>query len=141
MSRIVFFIGEGFRALRRSAAPSLAAIVTVGVTMLVVLLRGGIGAFTWVLAGLIVAIQLSRLFLWVGPFGKVAVAVWAQRPDSLMIGMLAALVSGVATTLVSAIIEPIDRSIPPAMTMIAWAIAASASGMPEIARFWTPVAP
>jgi peptidoglycan/LPS O-acetylase OafA/YrhL len=65
----------------------------VGVTMLVVLVRGGIGAFTWLLAGLIVAIQLSRLFLWVGPFGKVAVAVWAQRPDSLMVGMLAALVS------------------------------------------------
>lgn len=35
MSRIFFFIAEGFRALRRSAAPSLAAIVTVGVTMLV----------------------------------------------------------------------------------------------------------
>ena len=34
MSRIIFFIAEGFRALRRSAAPSLAAIVTVGVTML-----------------------------------------------------------------------------------------------------------
>ena len=34
MSRIIFLIAEGFRALRRSAAPSLAAIVTVGVTML-----------------------------------------------------------------------------------------------------------
>ncbi len=34
MGRIFFFIAEGFRALRRSAAPSLAAIVTVGVTML-----------------------------------------------------------------------------------------------------------
>lgn len=34
MSRVIFFIAEGFRALRRSAAPSLAAIVTVGVTIL-----------------------------------------------------------------------------------------------------------
>src|SRR5262245_8311642 len=34
MGRVFFFIGEGFRALRRSAAPSLAAIVTVGVTVL-----------------------------------------------------------------------------------------------------------
>src|SRR6476620_6470628 len=34
MGRVFFFIGEGFRALRRSAAPSLAAIVTVAVTVL-----------------------------------------------------------------------------------------------------------
>src|SRR5215207_2669184 len=34
MGRIFFFIGEGLRALRRSAAPSLAAIVTVAVTVL-----------------------------------------------------------------------------------------------------------
>jgi cell division transport system permease protein len=34
VSRIFFFIGEGFRALRRSAAPGLAAIVTVAVTVL-----------------------------------------------------------------------------------------------------------
>ena len=32
------------------------------------------------------------------------------------------------TTLVSAIIEPIERSIPPEITMIAWATAARASG-------------
>jgi cell division transport system permease protein len=36
MGRIFFFIREGLRALRRSAAPSLAAIVTVGVTVLLV---------------------------------------------------------------------------------------------------------
>jgi cell division transport system permease protein len=35
MGRILFFIREGLRALRRSAAPSLAAIVTVAVTVLV----------------------------------------------------------------------------------------------------------
>jgi cell division transport system permease protein len=34
MGRVFFFIGEGFRALRRSAAPSAAAIVTVAITML-----------------------------------------------------------------------------------------------------------
>lgn len=34
MSRVVFFVAEGLRALRRSAAPSIAAIVTVAVTML-----------------------------------------------------------------------------------------------------------
>jgi cell division transport system permease protein len=34
MGRVFFFIGEGLRALRRSAAPSLAAIVTVAVTVL-----------------------------------------------------------------------------------------------------------
>ncbi len=34
MGRIFFFISEGVRALRRSAAPSLAAIVTVAVTVL-----------------------------------------------------------------------------------------------------------
>jgi cell division transport system permease protein len=34
MGRVFFFIGEGFRALRRSAAPSLAATVTVCITVL-----------------------------------------------------------------------------------------------------------
>src|SRR5215211_9403037 len=34
MSRITFFISEAFRALRRSAAPSVAAIVTIVVTTL-----------------------------------------------------------------------------------------------------------
>jgi cell division transport system permease protein len=34
MGRIFFFIGEGLRALRRSAAPGLASIVTVSITVL-----------------------------------------------------------------------------------------------------------
>src|SRR5947207_15120265 len=34
MARLFFFIMEGVRALRRSAAPSLAAIVTVSITVL-----------------------------------------------------------------------------------------------------------
>ena len=46
-----------------------------------------------------------------------------------------------ATTLTSAIIEPIERSIPPEMTTIACATAASARGSTEIARPWTPVTP
>jgi cell division transport system permease protein len=36
VGRVFFFIGEGLRALRRSAAPSLAAIVTVGVTVVLI---------------------------------------------------------------------------------------------------------
>ncbi|MEO8092377.1 MAG: permease-like cell division protein FtsX [bacterium] len=36
MSRFTFFVSEAFRALRRQAAPSIAAIVTVGVTTLLV---------------------------------------------------------------------------------------------------------
>ena len=46
-----------------------------------------------------------------------------------------------ATTLVSAIIEPIERSIPPAITTTACATAAKARGSTEIARPWTPAAP
>ena len=34
MGRLVFFISEAFRALRRQAAPSIAAIVTIVVTTL-----------------------------------------------------------------------------------------------------------
>ena len=34
MGRVVFFLSEAFRALRRSAAPSIAAIVTIVVTTL-----------------------------------------------------------------------------------------------------------
>ncbi|MEZ5073960.1 MAG: permease-like cell division protein FtsX [Solirubrobacterales bacterium] len=36
MSRLAFFLGEAYRALRRNAAPSLAAIVTIAVTVLLV---------------------------------------------------------------------------------------------------------
>ena len=46
-----------------------------------------------------------------------------------------------ATTLVRAIIEPIERSIPPPMTQMAWATAAMASGRTEMAKPWTPVTP
>src|SRR5262249_37145140 len=36
MGRVFFFIGEGMRALRRSPAPAVAAVVTVAVTVLLV---------------------------------------------------------------------------------------------------------
>src|SRR5439155_8484652 len=36
MGRVIFFLSEAFRALRRSAAPSLAAIVTVVLTTLLI---------------------------------------------------------------------------------------------------------
>ncbi|HEU4803710.1 MAG TPA: permease-like cell division protein FtsX [Solirubrobacterales bacterium] len=36
MSRLMFFLGEAYRALRRNAAPSLAAIVTIAVTVLLI---------------------------------------------------------------------------------------------------------
>ncbi len=45
-----------------------------------------------------------------------------------------------ATTLVSAIIDAIERSIPPAMTMTACATAANASGSTALARRWMPSA-
>jgi cell division transport system permease protein len=36
VSRLLFFLGEAYRALRRNAAPSLAAIVTIAVTVLLI---------------------------------------------------------------------------------------------------------
>src|SRR5690606_10256720 len=45
------------------------------------------------------------------------------------------------TTLVSAIIEPTERSMPRAMTTTAWATEANASGITEMARPWIPEAP
>ncbi len=36
MSRLPFFLGEAYRALRRNAAPSIAAVVTIAVTVLLV---------------------------------------------------------------------------------------------------------
>jgi len=36
VSRLAFFLGEAYRALRRNAAPSIAAVVTIAVTVLLV---------------------------------------------------------------------------------------------------------
>ena len=49
--------------------------------------------------------------------------------------------STAAITLTRAIIEPIERSIPPDMTTIACATAARARGSTEIARPWMPATP
>ena len=46
-----------------------------------------------------------------------------------------------AVTLVRAIIEPIDRSMPPEMTTMACATAANASGMAPTARPWSCAPP
>ena len=45
------------------------------------------------------------------------------------------------TTLVSAIIEPIERSMPPAITTMAWATAARTSGRTDVARPWIGIGP
>jgi peptidoglycan/LPS O-acetylase OafA/YrhL len=65
----------------------------VGVLMVVALVRGGIRVMMWLLVAAIAAIQLSRGFGITGPVPELAFAVWLQRPDSLMIGMLAALIN------------------------------------------------
>jgi peptidoglycan/LPS O-acetylase OafA/YrhL len=67
--------------------------LVVGVFMVVGLARGWIRPVTWVLIFGVAAIQISRLFAITGPFKQLAFAVWLQRPDSLMIGMLAAIAS------------------------------------------------
>lgn len=65
----------------------------VGVFMVAALMRGGIRAVMWLLVAAIAAIQLSRGFGITGPVPELAFAVWLQRPDSLMVGMLCALLN------------------------------------------------
>jgi peptidoglycan/LPS O-acetylase OafA/YrhL len=65
----------------------------VGVTMVVALARGGIRGITAMLVVGISVVQLSRLFGITGPLEVPALAVWLQRPDSLMIGMLGAIIN------------------------------------------------
>lgn len=65
--------------------------LVVGVFMVFGLARGWIKPVTWLLVGLVAAIQITRLFAITGPFKGLAMAVWLQRPDSLMVGMLAAI--------------------------------------------------
>ncbi|HKY14982.1 MAG TPA: acyltransferase [Microthrixaceae bacterium] len=62
--------------------------LVIGVVMMVVLVRGGIKGITWALLAGIAAIQLSRGFGITGPFPELSFAIWLQRPDSLMIGVL-----------------------------------------------------
>ena len=65
------------------------------------------------------------------------VAATATMPNS----SLAPVMSTAAVTFVSAIIEPIDRSMPPAMTTTAWATAAKATGSAARASESSPAAP
>lgn len=65
--------------------------LVVGVFMVFGLARGWIKPVTWLLIACTLLIQISRLFAVTGPLKGVAIAVWFQRPDSLMVGMLAAI--------------------------------------------------
>jgi peptidoglycan/LPS O-acetylase OafA/YrhL len=65
----------------------------VGIVFLIALKKGGIRVVTWMLVALVVVIQVSRGFGITGPFKELAFAVWLQRPDSLMIGMLCAILN------------------------------------------------
>lgn len=67
--------------------------LVIGVVAFVFIAKGRIKFVTVALLVLVAVIQLSRLFLVPGPFGQVAGAVWIQRPDSLMVGMLGAIAS------------------------------------------------
>ncbi len=67
--------------------------LVVGVTMVVALTRGGIRGITAMLVIGIAAVQLSRGFGITGPFPIPAMGAWLQRPDSLMIGMLGAIIN------------------------------------------------
>lgn len=67
--------------------------LVVGILMLVALKRGGIKPVAMLLVALVVAIQVSRGFAITGPLKGPVFAVWLQRPDSLMVGMLCAIVN------------------------------------------------
>lgn len=67
--------------------------LVVGVVALVFIVRGGVRLVALGLLALVAVIQISRFFLVPGPLGTAAVAMWMQRPDALMIGMLAAIAS------------------------------------------------
>jgi len=67
--------------------------LVVGIFMLVALKRGGIRVVAGILVFLVLAIQLSRGFGFTGPLKGPVLAVWLQRPDSLMVGMLCAIVN------------------------------------------------
>jgi peptidoglycan/LPS O-acetylase OafA/YrhL len=67
--------------------------LAIGVVALVLIARGAVRLTAVLLGVLIVIIELSRLFFFAGPLGVAAAAVWTQRPDSLMVGMLAAIAS------------------------------------------------
>lgn len=67
--------------------------LVVGALMLVALFKGWIKPLTWMIAIAIVAIAIVRAGFIPGLVSGPIVAICAQRPDSLMVGMLAALLS------------------------------------------------
>ena len=67
--------------------------LVIGVVALLGVVQGGVKVIIGTLIALVGAIQVSRFFLAPGPLGTGAAAVWVQRPDSLMIGMLGAFAS------------------------------------------------
>lgn len=67
--------------------------LAIGLVALVFIVKGRIRSVTAILVALTAAVQLSRMFVIAGPLKEVAGAVWLQRPDSLMVGMLGAIVS------------------------------------------------
>ncbi|MFN8053020.1 MAG: acyltransferase [Acidimicrobiales bacterium] len=77
--------------------------LVIGVLAFLFIARGRIKLVTWTLVVLVAVIQLSRLFLVAGPFPQLAGAVWLQRPDSLMVGMLGAIFSAHLADPVSAV--------------------------------------
>jgi hypothetical protein len=60
---------------------------------MVALVRGGIRIVFGALIAFILIIQISRGFGITGPFHELAFAVWLQRPDSLAIGVLGAIIN------------------------------------------------
>ncbi len=67
--------------------------LVIGVVALIFIVKGRIKAVTTLLLVGIALVQLSRLFVVAGPLKAVAGAVWIQRPDSLMVGMIGAIIS------------------------------------------------
>jgi peptidoglycan/LPS O-acetylase OafA/YrhL len=67
--------------------------LAIGIVALIFIVKGRIKAVTVLLVALTAAVQLSRLFVVAGPLKEAAGAVWLQRPDSLMVGMIGAIVS------------------------------------------------
>lgn len=67
--------------------------LAIGLVALVFIVKGRIRAVTVLLVAATAAVQLSRLFVVAGPLKEIAGAVWLQRPDSLMVGMIGAIIS------------------------------------------------
>lgn len=65
--------------------------IVIGLVALFLIARGGIRVTIVALVALVAALQVSRALL--VPSHEVAAAIWVQRPDSLMVGMLGAFAS------------------------------------------------